>query len=64
MRAIPLPTSEGVTAEAIQAWLWNEHRIEIPVHDDGDLRLMRLSIQAYNSPADVDRLVSVLTAVP
>jgi isopenicillin-N epimerase len=62
MRAIPLPKSESVTAEAFQARLWDDYQIEIPVHDYGDLRLMRLSIQAYNSPADIDRLVSALAA--
>ncbi len=43
--------------------LWNDYQIEIPIHDYGDLRLMRLSIQAYNSPADVDRFVSALAAI-
>jgi isopenicillin-N epimerase len=63
MRAIPLPKVAGVPAETIQARLWNEYQIEIPVHDYGTLRLMRLSIQAYNSPPDIDRLVSALAAI-
>jgi isopenicillin-N epimerase len=63
MRAIPLPVSDGVTAKALQARLWDEHQIEIPVNDFGDRRFMRLSIQAYNSPADVDRLVRALAAL-
>lgn len=63
MRAIPLPTSETLSATALQARLWDEYQIEIPVRDYGDLRLMRLSIQAYNSPADVDRLVNALAAL-
>jgi len=63
MRAIPLLKDDGITAEALQTRLWNEYHIEIPVHDYGDLRLMRLSIQVYNSPADVDHLVDALAAI-
>ena len=63
MRAIPLPRNDSVTVEALKARLWDEYQIEIPAHDYGDLRLMRLSIQAYNSPADVDRLVEALDAI-
>lgn len=63
MRAIPLPKSADVAAEALHERLWNDYQIEIPIHDYGDLRLMRLSIQACNSPADVDRFVSALAAI-
>jgi isopenicillin-N epimerase len=63
MRAIPLPKNESVTVEALKARLWNDYQIEIPIHDHGDYRLLRLSIQAYNSPADVDRLVEALNAI-
>jgi hypothetical protein len=63
MRAIPLPKRDGDTAEALKARLWDEYQIEIPVHDYGDLRLMRLSIQAYNSPAGVGRPVSALATI-
>lgn len=60
---VPLSKRDGATAEALKACQWDEYQIEIPVHDHGDYRLMRLSIQAYNSPADVDRLVSALAAI-
>jgi isopenicillin-N epimerase len=63
MRAIPLPKSADVAAESLQERLWNDYQIEIPIHDYGDLRLLRLSIQAYNSPADVDHLVAALAAI-
>jgi isopenicillin-N epimerase len=63
MRAIPLPKDDGLTAKALQARLWDEHQIEIPVNDFGDRRFMRLSIQAYNSPADADYLVRALSAI-
>ena len=38
--------------------LFDEHRIEIPVSDDG--ALLRLSIASYNDRADVDRLLEAL----
>jgi isopenicillin-N epimerase len=63
MRAIPLPKRDNIAAEALQARLWNEYQIEIPIHDFGDLRLLRLSIQAYNSPADVDSLIEALATI-
>ena len=40
--------------------LWREHRIEIPVSDDGEL--LRISIAAYNDRGDVDRLLGALAA--
>jgi selenocysteine lyase/cysteine desulfurase len=33
------------------------------VYDYGNQRFTRLSIQAYNSPSDVDRLVEALAAI-
>ena len=38
--------------------LFHDHRIEIPVSDDGTL--LRLSIAPYNDRADVDRLLAAL----
>ncbi len=38
--------------------LFDEHRIEIPVSDDGTL--LRISIAPYNDRADVDRLLEAL----
>jgi isopenicillin-N epimerase len=38
--------------------LFDEHRIEIPISDDGTL--LRLSIAPYNDRADVDRLLEAL----
>jgi len=39
--------------------LWDEHRIEIPVSHDGTL--LRISIAAYNTREDVDRLLAALS---
>ncbi len=38
--------------------LFDDHRIEIPISDDGTL--LRLSIASYNDRADVDRLLAAL----
>jgi isopenicillin-N epimerase len=60
MCAIPLPVREGVTREALHTRLWEEFGVEVPITDWGDQRFVRISIQAYNTPHDVDRLVAAL----
>jgi isopenicillin-N epimerase len=47
--------------EDLQQRLYDDHRIEIPVSDDG--RLIRASIQGYNGPDDVEALRSALEAL-
>lgn len=62
MRAIPIPhTAES--REATQQRLWDDFQIEIPVIELQEQRFVRISIQAYNTPRDVDRLVAALTAM-
>jgi isopenicillin-N epimerase len=63
MCAVPLPVSEGVTAEALQRRLWEEFQVEVPLVDWQDRRFVRVSIQAYNSERDVERLVEGLAAL-
>jgi selenocysteine lyase/cysteine desulfurase len=50
---------EDVDGEALVRILWEEHRIEIPAmrpqHD-----LLRISVAAYTTREDVDRLLDVL----
>jgi isopenicillin-N epimerase len=62
MRAIPIPRTE-ISREELQRRLWDDYQIEIPVVDWQDQRFVRISIQAYNPPADVDRLIAALTAL-
>ncbi len=62
MCAAPLPATEHVTAEAFQRELWETHRIEVPIVEWEGQRFVRVSIQAYNSPRDVDRLIEALAA--
>jgi isopenicillin-N epimerase len=49
---LPVPDTE------LSQRLFDEHRIEIPVSDDGEL--LRISIAPYNDRADVDRLLAAL----
>jgi isopenicillin-N epimerase len=60
MAAIPLPPCDTV---AVKARLWGEYRVEVPLIDWGGRQFVRVSVQAYNSPADIDRLLTALRAV-
>ncbi|MCS6937661.1 MAG: aminotransferase class V-fold PLP-dependent enzyme [Roseiflexaceae bacterium] len=57
MRALPLPPCDP---KQIQARLWNECHIEVPCFEWEGIPLIRISIQAYNTPADIDRLLEGL----
>ena len=55
----------GVTtedAEGLRRWLFAQHRIEVPVTRHGARCFVRLSVQAYNTQAELDRLVGALQA--
>jgi isopenicillin-N epimerase len=47
-------------AEGLRRWLFEQYRIEVPVTRHGARRFVRLSVQAYNTPAELDRLVAAL----
>jgi isopenicillin-N epimerase len=59
MAAIPLPKNT-ISAEEQQRRLLEEYRIEIPIIDWQEVRCARLSLQAYNSAADVELLLEAL----
>jgi isopenicillin-N epimerase len=59
---MPLPVRADMTAEQLHARLWDEYAIEVPITEWNDQRFVRVSIQAYNTPRDVDRLVGALAA--
>ncbi len=63
MCTIPLPTQPGPTIKAVQARLWEDYQLEVPIVEWQGQRFVRVSIQAYNAPQDVDRLVEGLAAV-
>lgn len=54
MASVRLPAADPDLSQR----LWNDHRIEIPVTRNGEL--LRISIAAYNTREDVDRLLSAL----
>jgi isopenicillin-N epimerase len=57
MAAFTLPPCDGAQ---LQRRLYDEFQIEVPVSAIDDRQFLRISIQGYNSRADVDRLVAAL----
>lgn len=56
---VPIPV-RAVDADALRRHLFDEHRIEIPVTQHGGRSFVRLSVQAYNTQAELDALISAL----
>ena len=54
MIAMPVPHRD---AEALRARLYDESRIEVPVTQHGGQTFVRVSVQAYNTQDDLDRLL-------
>jgi hypothetical protein len=44
-------------------WLYNKHAIEVPINDFNGDWLLRVSAQAYNQPAEYERLAEVVCAI-
>ncbi len=61
MAAIPLPDSTDLTR--LRAHLYDEARIEVPLISWQGRKLLRVSIQGYNTRRDVDKLVKMLASV-
>ncbi len=59
MMSMQLPKDTDL--EALKSTLYDRYRIEIPLIAWNDLKLLRFSIQAYNSPADGLALVEALS---
>lgn len=57
MAHVPLPPGDW---SGLQRWLWEQHRIEIPVIDFEDRWFIRVSHHLYNTTAQIDRLAEAL----
>ncbi|MBN1179441.1 MAG: aminotransferase class V-fold PLP-dependent enzyme [Anaerolineae bacterium] len=60
MAAFPLPPCD---AEALKRRLYDTYRVEVPIVVWNGRPLVRVSVQAYNTPADVTALVEALAAL-
>jgi isopenicillin-N epimerase len=61
MAAAPLPLDTDLST--LKTRLYDEHRIEIPLTEWRDKKLIRVSIQGYNSKEDVDALLDALSGL-
>ncbi|MFO1287314.1 MAG: hypothetical protein U1F49_12815 [Rubrivivax sp.] len=60
---VPIPvrvSAEGGAAEALRRWLFDERRIEVPVTLHAGRVFVRVSVPAYNTRADLERLRDAL----
>ena len=57
MVAIPVRATDP---EALRRWLFERHRIEVPVTTHGGQAFVRVSVQAYNSDAELAALEAAL----
>ncbi|HTP00095.1 MAG TPA: aminotransferase class V-fold PLP-dependent enzyme [Anaerolineales bacterium] len=58
MASIPLPPSTDIAR--VKSRLYDEFRVEVPLVDWNGHKLMRISVQGYNTTRDRDRLVEAL----
>jgi len=59
MVAVPLPVETDIVT--LKEYLYNEHRIEVPLVAWNGGKLIRVSIQGYNTTKDVDVLIKTLS---
>ena len=58
MGSSPLPAAVDVVS--LHTRLHGEHQVEVPVVVWNDRKLLRISVQAYNDEADIQRLTTAL----
>jgi isopenicillin-N epimerase len=61
MVVIPVPSQD---AEALHRRLCDDSRIEIPVTQHAGQTFVRLSVQGYNTAADIERLLDAPALAP
>jgi isopenicillin-N epimerase len=57
MATLPLPACD---AAALKQRLYDDHRVEIPATAWGDVPCLRISVQGYNTRADIERLLEAV----
>jgi len=57
MATLPLPPCDTA---ALKQRLYDDYRIEIPLTHWGEVPCLRVSVQGYNTRADIDRLVAAV----
>ena len=58
MGSVPLPVKTDL--ERLKERLYERHKVEVPLMAWQDLKLMRISVQGYNTQEDIDRLLLAL----
>jgi isopenicillin-N epimerase len=61
MASLPLPPGSDVAT--VKQRLYDEHRIEIPANQWGDVPALRISVQGYNTREDIERLLRAVREV-
>jgi isopenicillin-N epimerase len=61
MGLAPLPPDADL--EAWRRRLYTDYRIEIPVIEWNGQKFLRISVQGYNTPEDLDALVKAVKAL-
>jgi isopenicillin-N epimerase len=59
MTTAPLPENTGIAM--LKTRLYDEYKIEVPLIAWNNHKLIRVSVQAYNSKKDIDRLLQALS---
>ena len=59
LQMVPIPVPRA-GAELLGKWLFNKHRIEVPVTAFGEKCFVRVSVQPYNTASDLEALVEAL----
>ncbi len=59
LAAAPLPVDTDLAV--LKTRLYDEYRIEVPLIEWKDKKLIRVSVQGYNTEADIDRLLLALS---
>lgn len=61
MAACPLPADTDVNL--LKQRLYDDYRVEVPVHEWNGNKLIRISVQGYNTKRDINNLIKALDAL-